>query len=176
VDRLGYCVVAVCEGVLGTDGRALAESTSAIDVDAFGHAQRGGVADFLCRSISNDLQLKARFDKPGTIQRVAGLQASPVDQDEAFLAGEKAVQYAVSGVTGKMVTLERVSDAPYVCQTGLADLGAVANAEKLMPEAFIAPAGNDVTRAFLEYARPLIGEELPAYASLEKRMVARRAG
>jgi ATP-dependent phosphofructokinase / diphosphate-dependent phosphofructokinase len=176
VDRLGYCVIAVCEGVRGADGQPLAESTSALDVDAFGHAQRGGVADFLCQVIASRLKLKARFDKPGTIQRVAGLQASAVDQDEAFMAGEMAVTYALAGTAGKMVTLERVSDAPYRCQTGLAALDSVANAEKLMPDAFISPAGNDVTEAFLQYARPLIGDKLPPYAHLAKMMVERCAG
>ena len=176
VDRLGYCVIAVCEGARGADGQPLAESTSAIDVDAFGHAQRGGAADSLCRMISSNLQVKARFDKPGTVQRVAGLHASPVDQDEAFMAGEMAVTYALEGTAGKMVTLERVGDAPYRCQTGLADLDRVANAEKLMPDEFIGPAGNDVTEAFLQYARPLIGEDLPPYAYLAKGLVERRAG
>lgn len=175
VDRLGYCVVAICEGAKGADGKVLAESSAALDVDAFGHAQRGGVGDYLCKVIGSRLHLKARFDKPGTIQRVAGLQASPVDRNEAFVAGEMAVQQAVAGVSGKMVTLERASDKPYRCETGLADLDSVANAEKLMPDDFIAPAGNDVTTRFLEYARPLIGDELPPYAHLAKRRVPARA-
>jgi len=174
VDRLGHCVIAVCEGAKGMKGKALAESTSALDVDAFGHPQRGGAADCLCHAISGELGLKARFDKPGTIQRVAGLQASVVDREEAFAAGEMAVCHAVAGATGKMVTLERISNDPYECQTGLADLNAVANAEKLMPDEFIAPSGNDVTEAFLKYARPLIGEDLPPYAYLEKYMLEKR--
>lgn len=176
VDRLGYCVMAVCEGVKGMDGKALVESTSAVDIDAFGHAQRGGVADYLCKVIASKLGLKARFDKPGTIQRVGGLLVSPVDQAEAFMVGEMAVQYAVDGVAGKMVTLERVSNSPYRCETGLVDLDKVANAERLMPDEFIAASGTDVTPAFIEYARPLIGGDLPAYAYLSKYRVPKRTG
>jgi len=174
-DRLGYCVIAVCEGVKGKDGKTLVESTTDVDVDSFGHAQRGGVSDYLCKVIAGRLGLKARFDKPGTIQRVSGLIASPVDRAEAFLVGETAVKKALAGVGDKMVTLERVSNAPYRCETGLVDLDLVANAEKLMPAEFIAESANDVTPAFLEYARPLIGEGLPAYARLKKAPVPKRA-
>jgi ATP-dependent phosphofructokinase / diphosphate-dependent phosphofructokinase len=176
VDRLGYCVVAVCEGVKGPDGKTLVESTTSVDLDSFGHAQRGGVADYICKVVSGKLGLKARFDKPGTIQRVAGGFASQTDLDESFMAGEMAVQRALEGVSGKMITLERVTQAPYRCETGLADLDKVANAEKLMPAEFIAPSGCDVTQAFVDYAAPLIGGPLPEYAYLERIAVPRRTG
>jgi 6-phosphofructokinase 1 len=51
---------------------------------------------------------------------------------------------------------------------GTVDLEAVANAEKLVPPEFINEEGNDVTQAFLDYARPLIGGPLPPYARLER--------
>lgn len=174
-DRLGYVVVAVCEGAKGEDGRTLVESTLAVDVDAFGHAQRGGVADFLCRQIANKLGLKARFDKPGTIQRVSVHLASPVDLEEAYLVGKMAVRHAAEGTSGKMVTLVRESDEPYRCTTGLVELEKVAGKERLMPDEFIAENGHDVTEAFLKYARPLIGEPLPTYARLEKYPVQKLA-
>jgi 6-phosphofructokinase len=174
-DRLGYCVIAVCEGVKGKDGKILVESAGAVDVDSFGHAQRGGVADYLCKAISAKLGLKARFDKPGTIQRVGALLASPADQEEAFMAGEMAVQHALDGISGKRVTLERLSDEPYRCGTGLVELEKVANAEKLMPDEFIAASGTDVTPAFLRYAQPLIGGELPPYAYFARHRVPKRA-
>ncbi|NLT41403.1 MAG: 6-phosphofructokinase [Anaerolineae bacterium] len=167
-DRLGYCLITVCEGVKGEDGKPLMASTSAINVDAFGHAQMGGVADYLCSVIADRLKLKARFDKPGTIQRVSAALQSPVDRDEAYGAGAEAVRQAIAGVTGKMVTIERVSDDPYRSKFGLADLDKVANAEKLIPEEFLSPAGNDVTEAFVKYAQPLIGGPLPKYSYLKK--------
>ncbi len=173
-DRLGYCVISVCEGVKGLDGKTLTESASALDTDSFGHAQRGGVADYLCKIIASKLKLKARFDKPGAMQRVGGLLASPTDQAEAFMAGEMAVQHALDGVSGKMVTLERVSDAPYRCATGLVDLDKVANAEKLMPAEYIAANGTDITPAFIQYALPLIGGELPPYVQLANRLIPKK--
>ncbi len=174
-DRLGYVFVAVCEGAKGEDGRTLVESKVAVDMDAFGHPQRGGVADFLCRLVADELGLKARFDKPGTIQRVSMALASPLDLEEAYTVGQMAVRHAVEGVSGRMVTLVRESDEPYSYTTGLVELEKVAGAEKLMPDEFIAPDGNDVTEAYIKYARPLIGGPLPPYAHLEKHAVPQRA-
>jgi 6-phosphofructokinase 1 len=175
VDRLGYCLITVCEGVRGEDGKPLMASTSAVDVDSFGHAQMGGVADYLCKVIASRLKLKARFDKPGTIQRVSALLASPVDRQEAYGVGVEAVRQAIAGVSGKMVTIERVSDEPYESRFGLVDLELVANAERLMPADYLNEAGNDVTEAFLRYARPLIGGPLPQYAYLRKVLVPKKA-
>jgi len=164
--RLGYVVVAVCEGIRGEDGQPLSASTKAIDVDTFGHAQMGGAAQVLCQLVSEHLKLKARFDKPGTIQRVSMALASPVDLKESYRVGRMAVRHATAGVTDKMVTLQRQAAPRYRCTTGLVELEKVANAEKLMPPEYLNADGNFVTPAFLDYARPLIGGPLPAYARL----------
>ncbi len=74
-----------------------------------------------------------------------------------------------------MVTLVRESSEPYRWTTGLAPLEKIANAERKVPDAFISADGNDVTEAFLEYARPLIGPPLPHYARLERTQVPQRA-
>ena len=167
-DRLGHVVIAVCEGARRSDGELLSASGKAIDVDAFGHKQMGGAADVLCQEIAANLGLKARFDKPGTIQRTSVVLASKVDQEEAYKVGQMAVRHALNGVSGQMVTIVRESHVPYRSTTGLVELSLVANAEKLMPDEFLNEEGNDVTDAFVEYARPLIGDPLPPYAYLKK--------
>jgi len=166
-ERLGYCLVTVCEGLRGEDGREVVASQRALDTDQFGHRQLGGVADFLVDLVASNLGIKARFDKPGTIQRMFMLAASPVDVEEAYLVGATAVHQAVAGVTGQMVTLVRESNHPYRCTTGLAPLQEVANAERPLPPEFIGPDGMSLTAQYLEYARPLIGGPLPPYARLE---------
>jgi 6-phosphofructokinase 1 len=90
--------------------------------------------------------------------------------------GKRAVRQALSGDTDCMVTILRLSDDPYRSETGVAPLSEVANVERLMPDEFIAPSGNDVTDAFLKYARPLIGRALPPYARLERHKVPPRLG
>jgi len=88
--------------------------------------------------------------------------------------GQMAVRHAVDGMSDKMVTLVRESNDPYKWSTGLADLELVANAEKLVPDEFITENANDVTEAFREYARPLIGGPLPKYAYLEKSLLPKK--
>ncbi len=166
--RLGYCLVTVCEGLKDADGEYLTASTRAIDTDKFGHKQLGGVADYLCSVVAEGLKIKARFDKPGTIQRMSMVCASQTDLDEAYMAGQAAVKRAVSGTTDKMITLVRESNDPYRCVTGLAPLAEIANAEKLVPDEFISDDDTFVTQAFLDYATPLIGGPLPEYVRLER--------
>jgi 6-phosphofructokinase 1 len=166
--KLGYAVITVCEGTKDERGEYLSASGRAVDVDKFGHKQLGGVAATMCDMIAEGLKIKARWDKPGTIQRVSILAASPVDLEEAYQVGRAAVRHAVDGQDGHMVTLVRESSEPYRWATGLAPLEKVANAERKVPDAFISADGNDVTPAFLEYARPLIGPPLPHYARLER--------
>ncbi len=169
--KLGHVVVTVCEGLKDESGSYLSASGTAVDTDRFGHKQLGGVAGVLCEMVGEGLGIKARWDKPGTIQRVSMLAASPVDLEEAFAVGRAAVRHAVEGQGGMMVTLVRESSEPYRWTTGLAPLQSVANAERRVPDEFIAPEGNDVTAAFLDYARPLIGPELRPYARLDTARV-----
>ena len=109
--------------------------------------------------------------------------ASATDAAEAYLVGQKAVEAAIAGVHGKMVTLERIGDDPYECTTGLAALEDVANGEKPVPPKFISEDGFGVTEAFRRYAQPLVAGQaeveiapdgLPLYARLAKHMVNKR--
>ncbi len=147
-----------------------------MDLDRFGHALLGGVSAVLCDLIASELKLKARFDKPGTIQRVSGLLASPVDVEEAYRVGREAVRRAVAGSSGYMVTIVRQPGPAYRSTLGLASLERVANGVRTVPDAFIAPGGNDVTPAYLDYIRPLIGPPLPPYARLARVAVPARLG
>ena len=168
-DRLGYGVIVVCEGLTDADtGEPITASASSIDVDAFGHKQMGGVADTLCKEIAARLKIKARYDKPGTIQRMSMGLASEVDLAEAHMIGAQAVREAVSGKTDCMVTLVRESNDPYKCGTGLVPLEEAALAEKKLPADYVNEAGNFPTERFAEYARPLIGGPLPEYVKLRK--------
>ncbi len=173
--KLGHAVITVCEGTKDERGEYLSASGKAVDVDKFGHKQLGGVAATLCDLIAEGLKIKARWDKPGTIQRVSMLAASPIDLAEAYEVGRAAVRHAVEGQDGRMVTLVRESSEPYRWTTGLAPLEKIANAERKVPDAFISADGNDVTEAFLGYVRPLIGPPLPHYARLERTKVPQRA-
>lgn len=83
-DRLGRVVVCVCEGLKDEKGEFVKASSKQIDTDKFGHAQLGGVGDYLASLVSEKLKIKAHCDKPGTIQRVSMMCTSRVDLDEAY--------------------------------------------------------------------------------------------
>lgn len=172
--KLGYALIACCEGLRDENGDYLTASQRSLDTDRFGHRQLGGVGETLCGIIADGLKIKARADKPGTIQRVSALLASPVDVEEAYATGAQAVKHAVEGKSGWMVTLEREPGAEYMCKTGIVSLEEVANREKKVPREFINAEGTGVTGAFLEYVTPLIGGPLPEYARLEKHFVKKR--
>jgi len=166
--KLGYCVVTVCEGLVDENGEYITASSRSLDTDKFGHKQLGGVAQYLCDVVANGLKIKARWDKPGTIQRVSMVCASETDLSEAYMAGQMAVKHAVEGKTDYMVMLVREPGAEYKCTTGLVELEKVALGTKRVPEEFINEAGNFVTDAFIDYAKPLIGGALPEYSRLKK--------
>jgi 6-phosphofructokinase len=169
--KLGYALITCCEGLKDENGEYLTASKRSLDTDKFGHKQLGGVGEMLCGMVADGLKIKARADKPGTIQRVSTLLASRVDADEAYATGAQAVRHAVEGKSGYMVTLERTPGHEYACRTGIVSLSEVANKEKKIPRDFINAEGNWVTPAFLDYVTPLIGDPLPEYARLEKHFV-----
>jgi 6-phosphofructokinase 1 len=166
--KLGYGVITVCEGLVDKNGEYITASSRTLDTDKFGHRQLGGVALYLCDLIANGLKIKARWDKPGTIQRVSMVCASSTDLAEAYEVGKMAVKYAVDGKTDYMVNLVREPGKEYKCTTGLIELEKVALGTKKVPDEFINAEGNYVTDAFIEYAKPLIGGDLPKYSRLKK--------
>lgn len=166
--NLGYAVIAVSEGIRGEDGKPLVESGLVTDMDSFGHRQLGGVGQYLVNMIAEKLNIKARCDKPGTIQRSSMLCASTTDLQEAYLVGKMAVRYAVEGKSGYMVVLERLESPEYRIETGLVELGKVANTVREFPLEFITRDHNFVSSEFVKYFTPLVGGELPSYVKLKK--------
>jgi ATP-dependent phosphofructokinase / diphosphate-dependent phosphofructokinase len=164
-ERFGYVVAVVAETVRTPDGRQLG-AHAAQGTDAFGHPLVGGAASYLTGLVRGALGLRARYDKPGDLQRMSSAAVSTVDRAEAKLVGRAAVRAALGGTTGKMVTLVRRPGPSYACDTGLTDLARVANTQRPLPAEFIAPDGRGVTPAFRDYARPLIGEPLPQHPRL----------
>lgn len=173
-DQLGYVLITVCEGLQDEEGRTIVESRRKLDVDSFGHAQRGGIADFLCNMVEDKLGIKARFDKPGTIQRVSMICASEVDLEEACEVGKAAVELALQGESGYMITLKRTPGEKYKCITSRIKLEGVANQTRMVPDEFMNKDGNDVTEEFIEWARPLIRPGLLEYARLKKVLVKKK--
>ena len=174
-DRTGKCMVAVSEGIHFADGRFVSEAETSA-TDGFGHAQLGGLAVKLADVIKQQTGAKVRGIELSLLQRCGAHLASLTDIREAYLAGQAAVEAAVSGVTDKMVAFRCTREGGYRCETILEPLDIVANFEKKVPREWINAAGNGVEQPFLDYVLPLIQGEpdlprensLPRFARLKK--------
>ena len=170
--QLGYVVVVAAETIRDEQGQALG-SIGQVGTDAFEHPLLSGAAQYLVELVMQHLKLRARFDKPGDLQRMASNSISYTDREEAYLVGKMGTQAALDGESDKMVTLVRHTEPAYHCTTGLVELARVANAQRLMPGDYLNESKTMVTRAFYEYALPLIGDPLPEYPRLEKIRIKR---
>ena len=86
--------------------------------------------------------------------------ASTVDVEEAYQAGRKATQLAASQQSGYMATLLRDGGPQYKVRYDKVPLLEVAGSERRFPAEWISESGLDVTDDFVEYALPLLGEEM----------------
>lgn len=170
--RVGYVIVVTAESIRDEKGQALGE-VGQVGQDAFQHPLLSGAAQQLVELVKRELQLRARFEKPGDLQRMASNAISKTDRDEAYLVGKMGTEALLQGEHDKMVTLLRNSEPAYHCTTGLADLSAVANVQRLLPDEYLDASKTMVTRAFYDYALPLIGAPLPEYPVLEKIRISR---
>lgn len=177
-ERLGRCVVAVSEGIHDASGQAMAaQLVPNAERDAHGNLQlsgTGALADALCEQIKSQLKIKrVRGDTFGYLQRSFLGCVSEVDQLEAREAAAFAVRHALGGSGGDgSVAIRRVARAggvhegAYEAGYALQALQAVAAKTRVMDDAFINGAGNDVTAAFCDYLRPLLGSSMPRAARL----------
>ena len=150
-------VIAVSEGIKVPDGRYVCQLSGGSDyVDAFGHKQLAGTADYLAGFLAAELGCKTRSVELSTLQRSASHVASRVDINEAFMVGGAAVKAADEGDTGKMVVIDRVSDDPYMSAAGIYDVHKIANNEKVVPRNWVNKDGSYVTQEFVNYVEPLI--------------------
>lgn len=161
VKAYGYCTVAVSEGLLGADGKLMADAGG---VDAFGHAQLGGVGQVVAQLIKDKLGYKYHWALADYLQRSARHLASRTDLEQAYALGSATVHMAFEAKTAVMATIERLADQPYRWTIGHAPLKDVANVERKMPANFISPDGFHITDVCRTYLQPLIeGEDPPPY-------------
>jgi 6-phosphofructokinase 1 len=167
-DQYGWCSVVCGEGVCYADGRPISASKT---TDKFANVEFGAMggtsaAMMLHRMISNAFGWRGEFQICESLQMAAADRTFAGDVEEAYACGQKAVQLAMEGVTGQMVSIVRKSTTPYAWTLGTAPLSEVAVEAKPMPDEFINAEANYVTPACIEYLKPLVGP-LPEYTRLK---------
>lgn len=173
-DDKGRCHIAVSEGISDAEGTPIgAKLIKNAQTDAHGNVQLSG-SGALGDALSDLLKEKmtpvggkpprVRADTFGYVQRCFPDQ-SPVDQKEARGVGRYAARMAVSGDIDGSVAIIRTSpigeDQPYAVKYERIELRDVAAKTKHMPAEFI-EGHNNVSRRFIDYCRPLVGD-LPLY-------------
>jgi ATP-dependent phosphofructokinase / diphosphate-dependent phosphofructokinase len=161
VKQYGHCVIVVSEGLKNKEGKFLAEAGS---VDAFGHAQLGGVAPVIAKMVKDAFGYKYHYAVADYLQRAARHIASGTDVTQAYKLGRAAVEYALSGKNNIMPIIVRNSNKPYRWSIDCVSLDKVANIERKVPREYITEDGFHITTECHEYLKPLIqGEDYPPF-------------
>jgi 6-phosphofructokinase 1 len=160
--KLGRCLIAVSEGIADKNGNPVGASK---EKDSHGNVQlsgTGALGDLLSSLIKTHTDIsRVRADTFGYLQRSFPGVVSEPDAREARMVGAMAVRESVKGCPSGTIAIKRKPGKKYQVYFERADLSKVAKETRHMPPAYISKAGNDVTRAFLDYARPLVGSLPP---------------
>ncbi|MBQ8689200.1 MAG: 6-phosphofructokinase [Clostridia bacterium] len=164
-------LVAVSEGIRYADGTYVGASGTARD--AFGHVQLSGAGKVLEWLVKDEIGCKVRSIELNLPQRAAAHILSKTDIDESVSVGMGAVKLATEGKTGIMMTIVREAGDEYVSSVGYAEISAIANAVRQVPDEYINEASNGITDAGLKYLAPLIlGEvDIEFEAGLPKHII-----
>ncbi len=148
-------VVCISEGINDGNGTFICEYASDVGVDNFGHKMLTGSGKYLENLVKEKIGVKVRSIELNVCQRCSCAHLSRVDLDEAVNAGIYAVQVAIAGETGKMITFIRNKSVPYELSYGTADVNIICNKEKPVPAEWTIGEGSDISDDFIDYARPL---------------------
>lgn len=168
-EKFGFCSIVCGEGITHRDGSPVSASQTK---DKFGNVEFGAmggasVAMAIHQMVSREFGWRGEFQITESLMMCASDRAVKLDYDEAYGCGRHAVKLALQGVSGVMVALKRLSKPgePYQSGFDTITLSKVANAARPMPDKFITKDGLYVTKAFLDYASPLVGP-MPDYGDL----------
>lgn len=176
--RYGRCVCAISEGIRGKDGVPMGAKLSDGEKDSHGNVQMSGtgaLGDALAKVLKAKAGVKrVRADTFGYLQRSFPGVASKVDQKEAFQAGQAAVKAALKAVsscaslksgretasplTKGTIAIVRAKGKKYQVAFAPVPIANAAKYTRSVPKEYIAKNGHDVTPAFIDYAKPIVGD------------------
>ena len=169
-NNIGRCVVAISEGIHNADGKLIvSQLAKKMETDAHGNVQlsgTGALADLLTNEIKTKTNIvRVRGDTFGYLQRSFLGCVSEVDQSEARKVATSGVQFANDLERDGTVTIHRTGG--YEVEYRLSPLEDVAGKTKVMEDRFISDCATDVTPAFLDYLRPLVGVNMMEHGLLK---------
>ena len=167
--RYGRCVVAVSEGIRDAKGELFAKKFANGEKDSHGNLQlsgTGALGDYLAGYLKANAAIKrVRADTFGYLQRSFPGVASAVDLKEARQVGALAVTMALKAAKGAVgvpvkgtIGIQRKRGKAYKAAFVALPAQAAAKFTRSLPDGYIAKNGHDVTKAFIDYAKPLVGD------------------
>lgn len=164
-EEKGGVVVVASEGLKDGDGKPVVPPIFKTERAVY----YGDVSAHLANLVVQKLGIKARSEKPGICGRASIAWQSPVDREEAVLAGREALKAAMAGQSGVMVGFirEETEDGSYRMRIKMIPIKEVMMHERIIPKEYINERGNDVTEAFIRWCRPLIGPELREFIDFQ---------
>ena len=164
--KFGRCVIAVSEGIRGKDGVPIGAKLADGEKDSHGNVQMSGtgaLGDALAKLLKAKAGVKrVRADTFGYLQRSFPGIASETDREEAFRAGACAVVAALEGpLTKGTIGIQRCPTKKYAVEYVAMPVTNAAKYTRSVPKEYIAKNGHDVTPAFVEYAKPIVGDLPP---------------
>ncbi len=155
--RFGFVVVVVSETVRDVTNKRIAQKRSGVIADGFGHGYVESSAQILSNLVEERLKIKARWEKPGSFQRMSVSHRSKLDLKVAYTAGVHAIELAKKGLGAVEVKIEK-DGFSYV------ELERIAMKERHLPDGFIREDGSEISDECREYIMGLIGDDLPDYS------------
>lgn len=169
INRYGWASIVCGEGLKYADGTPVSASTTK---DKFSNTEFGAMGGVsaginLHKMINQEFGYRGEFQITESLIMSDYVRALQSDLDEAYICGAEAVKLAKEGLSGYMVSINRIADDPYKIEYGKIPLKEVAVAARPMPVEYFNQERNYVSQEFIRYMKPLTGE-LPHFIELEK--------
>ena len=166
VEGQNFAVVVIPETMRWGDGGHVA-GRSPEWVDAFGHPYFPSAGQALVRLCGEQLGVRAKLDRPGSLTRSSIDFAASIDVQEALQAGRFAVRTLKGGQSGYCTTIRRIRAEPYASDFQLTPLSEIANVENVIPDSMFVSNSTRLSAAFGDYALPLTGPSTQDYFVLD---------
>ena len=157
--KFGYSTVVIAENIK-SNNLPIGDTGTPWFIDDFGHEYYESPARYLSQQVSKRLNLRCRYERPGSIQRSLIDSISDTDGNDAELVGKAAVTESLKDKTEIMITIIRDSSNPYEIHTGTASLNKIAGQVRSLPKKFHPSEDGYISNGFSEYLNPLIGTRI----------------
>lgn len=159
--KYGYVVVVTTTGARDTAGRSLDGRS-------------------LAALVGEQLNVATRLESWGATARSSQANVARADSEEAYNLGSLLVRLAGDECSGYVVTVQRdTSERPergdretrergYRSVEGTSRLDQIEDKARLLPAEYLGETGTQVSQAYIDWVKPLIGGALPEYVSLSE--------